>query len=114
LSRRLGHTLIVPDLSGDGYTLMGGRLLPAGSRAAAQFMYQTTAGQRLTVYVRASGGTDSQFQFVASEGVAAFSWIDHGLGFAIVGDINRTQLLGIADTVYRQVDPEHRPAPAEL
>jgi hypothetical protein len=31
-----------------------------------------------------------------------------------VGAIDRPQLLDIADSVYQQVDPQHRPAPAEL
>jgi anti-sigma factor RsiW len=114
LSRRVGHPLAVPDLASQGYLLMGGRLLPAGTEAAAQFMYESSAGHRLTVYVRASTGTDTQFRFVESKGVSAFSWIDQGLGFAIVGAIDRPQLLDIADTVYQQVDPQHRTAPAEL
>ena len=114
LSRRLGHPLAVPDLAGQGYTLMGGRLLPAGNEAAAQFMYESAPGHRLTVYVRVSAGDDTQFRFVESRGVSAFSWIDQGLGFAIVGAIDRPQLLDIADTVYQQVDPQHRTAPAEL
>lgn len=114
LSRRVGHPLAVPDLAGQGYVLMGGRLLPAGNVAAAQFMYESGSGHRLTVYVRASGGGDTQFRFVASEGVSAFSWTDQGLGFSLVGALDRAQLLGIANTVYQQVDPRHRPAPAEL
>jgi anti-sigma factor RsiW len=114
LSRRLGHPLAVPDLAGQGYALMGGRLLPAGNAAAAQFMYADGAGHRLTVYVRVSAGGDTQFRFVEAQGVSAFSWIDQGLGFAIVGAIDRPRLLDIADTVYQQVDPQHRPAPAEL
>ena len=114
LSRRVGHPLAVPDLAGQGYVLMGGRLLPAGNEAAAQFMYETGSGHRLTVYVRASGGDDTAFRFVHSRDASAFSWIDQGLGFAIVGDIDRSQLLDLADTIYQQVDPQHRPAPAEL
>lgn len=114
LSRRVGHPLAVPDLAAQGYVLMGGRLLPAGNEAAAQFMYESTGGHRLTVYVRASSGSDTQFRFVESRGVSAFSWIDQGLGFAIVGTIDRPQLLDIADTVYQQVDPQHRAAPDEL
>ena len=114
LSRRVGHALAVPDLTEQGYALMGGRLLPAGNEAAAQFMYESGLGQRLTVYVRASGGSDTQFRFVQGPGVSAFSWIDQGLGFAIVGGMDRSQLLTIADNVYQQVDPQHRRAPAEL
>lgn len=90
---------------------MGGRVLPTGNEAAAQFMYEDNAGHRLTVYVRATAGDDTRFRFVSSQGVSAFSWIDQGLGFAIVGAVDRSRLLDIADTVYQQVDPRHRPAP---
>lgn len=114
LSRRVGHPLAAPDLAGQGYVLMGGRLLPAGNEAAAQFMYESNTGHRLTVYVRASVGGDTAFRFVHARELSAFSWIDQGLGFAIVGDLDRSQLLDIADTVYQQVDPQHRPAPADL
>ena len=114
LSRRVGHTLAAPNLTEQGYALMGGRLLPASTEAAAQFMYQSQTGQRLTVYVRAAQGDDTRFQFVTSKDVAAFSWIDQGLGFAIVGAIDRPALLDLADTVYEQLDPHHRAPPADL
>ncbi len=114
LSRRIGHRLAVPDLAKQGYVLMGGRLLPAGDQAAAQFMYENGSGGRLTVYVRVSPGDDTRFRFVGSRGVSIFSWIDQGLGFAIVGTIDRPQLLALADSVYQQLDPQHRPAPSDL
>jgi anti-sigma factor RsiW len=112
LSRRIGHRLAVPDLSRQGYVLMGGRLLPAGNEAAAQFMYENGSGGRMTVYVRASPGDDTRFRFAGVQGVSIFSWIDQGLGFAIVGAIDRPQLLDLADSVYQQLDPQHRQAPS--
>jgi anti-sigma factor RsiW len=115
LSRRLKHTLVVPDLASQGYVLMGGRLLPAGSQAAAQFMYQNSGGERLTVYVHAAEGDDTtQFRFVSEPGLGAFIWIDQGFGFAIVGALDRAQLLGLADSVYQQLDPDHRRPPSDL
>jgi anti-sigma factor RsiW len=48
LSKRLGHQLIVPDLTVAGFRLMGGRLLPAEDGPAAQFMYENGTGERLT------------------------------------------------------------------
>lgn len=114
LSRRVGHRLAVPDLAKQGYVLMGGRLLPAGDKAAAQFMYENGSGGRLTVYVRTSIGDDTRFRFAETQGVSAFSWIDQGLGFAIVGAIERPKLLALADSVYQQLDPQHRPPPTDL
>ena len=40
LSKRLGHPLVVPDLTKAGFQLIGGRLLPSEGGPAAQFMYQ--------------------------------------------------------------------------
>ena len=55
LSKRLGQKVKAPDLTAQGYKLVGGRLLPAiagGGRPgpAAHFMYEDTTGQRLTLY----------------------------------------------------------------
>ncbi|MFL5253506.1 MAG: anti-sigma factor family protein [Rhodopila sp.] len=111
LSRRLKHKLLAPDLSRQGYVLVGGRLLPASSEAAAQFMYENGSGTRLTLYVKAVEGADTQFRYVTAQGLAAFSWVDKGLGFALVGPLDHEHLLSVADSVYQQVDPGHRPAP---
>ena len=62
LSRRLNYPLLkAPDLSAQGFHLMGGRLLPASSGAAAQLMYQDDGGARLTVYLRADGEGGQRF-----------------------------------------------------
>lgn len=53
LSKRLGRTLKVPNLSAQGYELVGGRLLPGDTGARAQFMFQNGAGTRLTLYLGA-------------------------------------------------------------
>jgi anti-sigma factor RsiW len=61
LSKRLGRPLKVPDLTGQGYELVGGRLLSGGQGPRAQFMYQNPKGERLTLYVGAlEGARDAQ------------------------------------------------------
>src|SRR5205085_10084240 len=49
LSKRLGLDLKVPLLTGEGFELLGGRLLPGPEGPVAQFMYQDSAGKRLTL-----------------------------------------------------------------
>ncbi|MDD0837446.1 anti-sigma factor [Curvibacter sp. HBC61] len=56
LSKRLGRPLTVPDLSSQGFALVGGRLLPGEHGARAQFMYQNPQGLRLTLYLGAIEG----------------------------------------------------------
>ena len=51
LSKRLGVTLIAPDLTADGFQLVGGRLLPAGHTSAAMLLYEDTNGNRISIYV---------------------------------------------------------------
>jgi anti-sigma factor RsiW len=101
LSKRLGRKLVAPDLSGFGYRLMGGRLLPGGSGAAAQLMYDDASGRRLTIYVRAADGTETAFRFQKEGDAATFAWIDQGFGFAVTAAATREELLPIAEAVYR-------------
>ena len=103
LSRRLNHTLKAPDLSAQGFQLRGGRLLPASAGAAAQLMYQNESGARLTVYLRANGNGETAFRFVQGQNASAFTWTEDGFGYAIAAQVDRTQLLSIAESVYRQM-----------
>jgi anti-sigma factor RsiW len=103
LSKRLGHKLIVPDLSTLGFRLMGGRLLPADSGPAALFMYEDGKGTRLSCYylvVDVAGETE--FQFREQNGISAFYWVDDGLAYAIAANSPRGLLLKVAEIVYQQ------------
>jgi anti-sigma factor RsiW len=104
LSKRLGRPLVVPDLSATGYRLMGGRLLPAGSGAAAQLMYENGTGDRLTVYVR-PGVAGEASVYRQDKNVGAFYWADEGLGCVIVGEADRGALSRAAERVYEQTFP---------
>ena len=101
LSKRLGRPLSAPDLARFGYRLMGGRLLPSGSGAAAQLMYDDPLGKRLTVYVQAGQGSATAFRFVEQGGASSFVWVDRGFGFAVTARTDRGRLLPIAEAVYR-------------
>ena len=119
LSKRLGHQLIVPDLSVLGFRLMGGRLLPADSGPAALFMYEDDKGTRLTCYYLVAGGAgETEFQFREQNGISAFYWVEDGLAYAIAANATRGLLLKVAETVYQQNSPEGAkaklpPAPAK-
>ena len=105
LSKRLGKSLKVPSLTAQGFALVGGRLLPAEpGRAAAQFMYESRDGQRLTLYLRAmeKAEADTSFRYALENGVGVFYWIDRDWGYALSGQIDRKKLLTVAETAYRQ------------
>lgn len=110
LSKRLGRRLVAPDLSGQGYRLMGGRLLPAGTGPAAQLMYEDEGGARLTLYVRA-GGPETAFRFQREGDVSTFFWIDEGAGYAVSAALDRDRLLALAQATYRQFESRGVPEP---
>jgi anti-sigma factor RsiW len=105
LSRRLGRKLTAPKLDALGLKLIGGRLLPAPGAPAAQFMYEDTQGKRVAVYVRPGGaGEPTSFRFERKNDVAAFSWIDAKLSYAVVAETDRERLLGVARAIYEQYE----------
>lgn len=105
LSKRLDYNLRIPDLTRAGYRLMGGRLLANESGPAAQFMYEDSAGKRITVYcARVMKGRETAFRFQHNGTIGAFYWLDGQVGYAIIGEIPRPALLTLAHTVYDQIE----------
>ena len=107
LSKRLGTKVRAPRLDEAGMTLVGGRLLPGDSGPVAQFMYQTPAGRRITLYVRAEsrGHRETAFRYARENNVSVFYWIDGDCGYALAsGDLSKEELLRIATLVYKQFE----------
>ena len=107
LSKRLGAQLKAPVLQSQGYELVGGRLLPGDDGARAQFMYQDTAGNRITLYITVlAKGTSpgaTAFRFEEGNPVAAFYWVDGEFGYALAGNLPRNSLLELSKLVYAQL-----------
>jgi len=105
LTKRLGAPLQVPVLAQAGYALVGGRLLPGGQGPVAQFMYASAEGRRLTLYVtREAAGDKTAFQFAQEGPVRVFYWVDGRYGYALSGEVERSELMRIATEVYRQLE----------
>ncbi|MHC0053361.1 anti-sigma factor family protein [Actibacterium sp. D379-3] len=104
VSKRLGHSIAPPDFAALGFRLMGGRVLPGDTGAAALFMYEDDQGRRVTLYVAPeTGGAQTAFQFADQGGVQSFYWMDGALNYAVVGDIPRDALRRIALAAYDQL-----------
>jgi len=106
LSYRLETPLTIPDLAAQGFDLMGGRLLPSGTGPAAQFMYENKEGSRITLYLAKSFNTkqaETAFQFNQAGSTQAFYWYSGALGYAVIGDIERNELLDIVNNIYQQL-----------
>ncbi|MDH5444448.1 MAG: anti-sigma factor [Gammaproteobacteria bacterium] len=106
LSKRLHADIKAPNLLQHGYELVGGRLLPSTNRMAAQFMYQNKAANRITLYVRRINkvDADSMFQFSNTGSVNTFYWIEGELGYALSGEMERSELLTMARSTYQQLN----------
>ena len=105
LTKRIGAQVRAPALSGLGWKLVGGRLLPDRGLPAAQFMYEDATGRRLTLYMRKETGlNNTAFQFAERDGFGAFYWVDRPLAYAIAGRLGREELTSIANAVYAQLE----------
>lgn len=106
LSNRLDTTLGMPDLDAQGFTLVGGRLLPgapdAGGRAA-QLMYEDEERRRVTIYVTGalSDGMPA-YQFASYSDAEAFYWANARITCTVVGSLPQAQMKAVARAVYTQ------------
>lgn len=104
LSKRLGAELRVPDLQSLGLKLVGGRLLPGPTGAAAFYMYEGTSGERFTIYCAKSGTGETALRFKSSDRVAAFYWVDDKVAYVVSGPAERDRLETVTKSVYEQID----------
>src|SRR5690606_36337404 len=109
LSDRLSTRLAMPDLTAQGFSFLGGRLLPApalpGGRAA-QLMYEAASGERLTLYVTPASGIDGpEFEIVRLGAETALYWADETISCTIVGDQPPEALEALATTIFAQLNP---------
>lgn len=105
LSKRLGAPLAPPELSAQGYALVGGRLLASQGEPAAQFMYEAADRTRITVYVRRNAAhEETAFRVLEADGLTACWWREGPLAFAVVGAVEREAMLRLAHSVYQQLN----------
>lgn len=108
LSNRVERPINPPDLAADGFTLVGGRLLPGygaePTGPAAQLMYENAAQERVTVYITAAlpdRRTDKEF--TARNNLDAFYWANDKITCTVVGDLPEAQMQAVAKKVYQQL-----------
>lgn len=104
LSKRVGTPLVAADFSTEGFSLIGGRLLPLAERPAAQLMYQDEAGNRISLYVIVDkGADDTGFRRYVERGTTALYWIDKGYCYAVTGAVPEDKLRAIAEAAFKQM-----------
>jgi len=104
LSKRLGYELRIPELQSIGLKLVGGRLLPGATGAAAFYMYEGPSGERFTIYCAKALQAETALRFKSGDGSAAFYWVDDKVGYVVSGPADREQLEKVTKSIYEQVD----------
>jgi len=104
LSKRLGHELRPPDLDPMGLALVGGRLLPGPSGAAAFLMYESASGDRFTLYCAPADAPQTGMRYREADRFASFYWVDRGLAYVLSGPADRKRLWAITKSAYDQIE----------
>ena len=108
LSNRVTRPVTPPDLTAEGFTFVGGRLLPTSDRAgvgpAAQLMYEDAAGERLTLFITAAlpDGADA-YQFASRASLEAFYWANDTITCTVVGGLAADEMQPLARRIYQQL-----------
>ena|SRR6185437_5015379 len=115
LDKRLGAPLRLPDLSQKGFSLVGGRLLPAVGGAAAQLLYRDQGGRLVTVFLGPADKTRlTATQVTERKDLSLYAWLDGRIGVAVVGGgLSGDELRGIAEVAQRSLLPPPNPARPE-
>lgn len=110
LSKRVGYQLSAPNLEKVGLKLVGGRLLPGPTGAAAFFMYENASGERYTLYCGRSNVPETALRYADGAQANAVYWANRDITYVINGKGDRKDLHNVAVAAYEQLEAR---APAE-
>ncbi|MFY0595526.1 MAG: anti-sigma factor [Cognatishimia sp.] len=101
LTKRMGREMTVPQLEDHGFNFVGGRMLPFEGKAAAQYMYETTEGERLTLFMaRTEDEAQTSFRFLESDDLNTIRWQEGPWVFVVVAPVEREKLSPIATKMH--------------
>ncbi|GJD40788.1 anti-sigma factor [Methylobacterium bullatum] len=101
-SARMRRPVAVPDLSGSGYRLMGGRLVATQQGPAGLLMYDDGHGARFVMLMRPmSVPGDVPMRAHTTETSNGYAWAQDGLGYSLVGAADPTILHPLANEIRR-------------
>ena len=101
-SARLKRPVGVPDLSGAGYRLMGGRLVATQQGPAGLLMYDDGHGARFVMLMRPmSVPGDAPMRPHATDTSNGYAWAQDGLGYSLVGAADPAVLHPLANEIRR-------------
>jgi anti-sigma factor RsiW len=105
IDRKLHRSVSVPDLSAQGYRLIGGRVLSTMIGPAAMLMYDDDQGGRITLFLQPMRSDVAPMQPVSSGAANGYAWIDGHMGYGVISDGDLSDgdgsIHGLADRVRR-------------
>jgi anti-sigma factor RsiW len=104
IDRKLHRSVSVPDLSAQGYHLIGGRVLSTMIGAAAMLVYDDDQGGRITLFLQPMRSEVAPMQPVSSGPTNGYAWIDGHMGYGVISD-GDASVHGLADRVRRAMLP---------
>jgi anti-sigma factor RsiW len=108
LSNRIATPIDAPNLTAQGFTFVGGRLLPPASKdapgPAAQLMYENASAQRVTLYITAALPDKKEvWEFESRNGIEAYYWANSTVTCTVVGDLAEADLRMVGKKVFEQL-----------
>jgi anti-sigma factor RsiW len=109
LSNRITTPIDAPNLTAQGFTLLGGRLLPGDydgkdPSPAAQLMYENASAQRVTLYITAALPDRKEvWHFENRNGVEAYYWSNDLVTCTIVSDLPEADIKMLGKKVFEQL-----------
>ena len=109
LSNRITTPIDAPNLTAEGYTFLGGRLLPSDPgrnvpSPAAQLMYENGEAQRVTLYITAALPDKKEaWQFETLGDVEAYYWASDTVTCTVVADLPEAQLRTLGRKIFGQL-----------
>ena len=105
LTKRLGYQQHIPDLESLGLKLIGGRLLPGPTGAAAAFyMYEGASGERFTIYSAPATSPETALRYKQGDRFSAFYWVDDRHAYVVSGPADQDRLRQVTRAAWEQID----------
>jgi anti-sigma factor RsiW len=105
LSKRIGVKFSVPDLTAEGYALIGGRLLGEAGKPAGLLMYEDANKKRLAIYFAANSAKTNEAMMIEHQGgLVTCYWVESDMVYALAGEQSSEQMLTLAKAAHEGFD----------
>ncbi len=107
LVERIGAKFSIPDLSGKGFSFVGGRMLAEQDRPAGLLIYEDANKARLVMYVAANPAKNELPMTVTSRGkLVTCYWVESDLVYALAGEQAANIMLPLAKEAHEDFDKD--------